>query len=190
MDFIPKDQPGRLWSTLKELCGGLSAAQIQRWAKRFWSLRKLPQESVALFTGRFQNLVTDLAEAGRKIPEYDLQTQYLDALGPEYQALVDSVLLNAVPTTLNRIQGLALEYELRIIRGKLHRAAKNGNEDDDQNNYALSVAGSTPSKAKHRKETNHRSSSESDATGSLCGHCGKTNHLTENCITHLKEQIN
>jgi hypothetical protein len=114
----------------------------------------------------------------------------LDALGPEYQALVDSVLLNAVPTTLNRIQGLALEYELRIIRGKLHRAAKNGNEDDDQNNYALSVAGSTPSKAKHRKETNHRSSSESDATGSLCGHCGKTNHLTENCITHLKEQIN
>jgi len=192
VDHIPKDQPGRLWSTLKELCGGLSEAQVQRWAKQFWNIKKLPNESVALFNGRFQNLVTDLAEAGRKVPEQDLQSKYLDALGSEYQALADSILLNTVTTNLNRIQGLAREYEIRNNRKKLEMKSE---RNDDNYGSALNTETYTKAKCHECKKLGHHqkgctsSQSASGSTSLKCEHCGKTNHLSENCISYLKEQV-
>jgi hypothetical protein len=194
VNHLPRNKPGTLWRTLKETCGGDSKAQIQRWYKQFWQLRRNYGESVLSFNVRFQNVVSDLSEAGARVAKDEVISRYLEALGNEFQVLSDIVLLSDDHVNLRKVQALAREHELRhqrrdtVRRGGVSEQETGGSASLADNQVKRKITCFRCKKEGHMIKDCPKPGQKKNEL-KKCDHCGKPGHTKDDCHGLLKEKL-
>ncbi len=162
------------WEALKALYVQRSVARKQELRIKLTNLRMLPEEDMARFVGRAQQLSADLQASGAEVRELELVQAILAGLPKEYETLVqmivdfanegDMTVLKVMPKLLNAEQRFARDKEEHVTAlAANQRAYKRGN---GQRQVRMD-----------NKETRE------------CHYCHKAGHIKKNCWKYQQEVL-
>ncbi|GAX83850.1 hypothetical protein CEUSTIGMA_g11275.t1 [Chlamydomonas eustigma] len=108
------------WEALKELYVQRSVARKQELRIKLTNLRMLPEEDMARYVGRAQQLSADLQASGAEVKELELVQSILAGLPKEYETLVQMIVDFATDgdMTVLKVMPKLLNAEQRFARGK------------------------------------------------------------------------
>ncbi|GAX86590.1 hypothetical protein CEUSTIGMA_g13998.t1, partial [Chlamydomonas eustigma] len=107
------------WEALKELYVQRSVARKQELRIKMTNLRMLPEEDMARYVGRAQQLSADLQASGAEVKELELVQPILAGLPKEYETLVQMIVDFATDgdMTVLKVMPKLLNAEQRFARG-------------------------------------------------------------------------
>jgi hypothetical protein len=150
------------WSELANMYAQQSLANLVNLKRSFQGLTLAPSETITVYLGRAQELVSQLKAAGQSVSEQDLVLQILTGLPDDYK-VVTTIMENGDQSalTMSNVCAKLLLEETRILRTK---------EEDNTNGNSSDMAlytnvNKAPKSGRFRKDDNN-----------ICHYCKKPGH--------------
>jgi transposase InsO family protein len=162
------------WEALKELYVQRSVARKQELRIKLTNLRMLPEEDMARYVGRAQQLSADLQASGAEVKELELVQSILAGLPKEYETLVQMIVDFATDgdMTVLKVMPKLLNAEQRFARGK--------GED------ATAMAAN---QRVYKRDARQRSMRHDNKESRECHYCHKVGHIKKNCWKYQQEVL-